>query len=208
MQTRTVNSVAFSGNTLLALSGSDDCTLRLWKINNGESLQPADIKYSQRPVACDRSQERQGLLAITDDAVKVSRFMPMENNRIAIGLDNGVIELRDVPSGKETEKLQDLQDPKAIGDRVFDLAFTKNSLYLFSGYGNGKLRLSSRTSVNNKFQVQPAVINLQTQLNLSGFQIGALTLSSDDQTLVIAGNFMGLLKLPRHQCKWKLAKNP
>lgn len=192
MHTRTVNSVAFSGNALLALSGSDDCTLRLWDIKNRESLQPAD-KYNQRPVACDRRQEPQGLLAITDDAVQVSRFMPVENNRVAIGLDNGVIELRDVPSGEETEKLQDLQDPKARGDRVFDLAFTKNSLYLFSGYGSGKLRLWSRTSVNNKFQVQPAVINLQTQLNLSGFQIRALTLSPDDQTLVIAGNFKRFL---------------
>lgn len=193
MHTRTVNSVAFSGNALLALSGSDDCTLRLWKINNGESLQPADIKYNQKPVACDRQQEPQGLLAITDDAVQVSRFMPVENNRVAIGLDSGVIELRDVPTGETTEQLQDQQDPKAKGDRVFDLAFTKNSLYLFSGYGSGKLRLWSRTSVNNQFQLQPAVINLQTQLNLSGFQIRALTLSPDDQTLVIAGNFKRFL---------------
>ncbi|MBD2501743.1 WD40 repeat domain-containing protein [Anabaena azotica] len=193
MHTRTVNSVAFSGNALLALSGSDDCTLRLWKINNGESLQPADIKYNQSPVACDRRQEPQGLLAITDDAVQVSRFMPVENNRVAIGLDSGVIELRNVPTGETTEQLQDQQDPKARGDRVFDLAFTKNSLYLFSGYGSGKLRLWSRTSVNNKFQAQPAVINLQTQLNLSGFQIRALTLSPDDQTLVIAGNFKRFL---------------
>ncbi|HEY9803598.1 MAG TPA: caspase family protein [Leptolyngbyaceae cyanobacterium] len=187
--TRTVNSVAFSGNALLALSGSDDCTLRLWKINNGESLQPADIKYSGKSVACDRQQEPQGLLAITDDAVQVSRFLPVENNRVAIGLDSGVIELRNVPTGETTEQLQDQNDPKARGDRVFDLAFTKNSLYLFSGYGSGKLRLWSRTSVNNKFQLHPGVINLQNQLNLSGFQIRALTLSPDDQTLVIAGNF-------------------
>ncbi|BAY40174.1 WD-40 repeat-containing protein [Nostoc sp. NIES-2111] len=193
MHTRFVNSVAFSGNALLALSGSDDCTLRLWKINNGESIAPADIKYSRNSVACDRQQEPQGLLAITDDAVQVSRFMPVENNRVAIGLDSGVIELRNVPNGETTEQLQDQQDSKAKGDRVFDLAFTKNSLYLFSGYGSGKLRLWSRTSVNNQFQPQPQVINLQTLLNLSGFQIRALTLSPDDQTLVIAGNFKRFL---------------
>ncbi|WP_251959442.1 WD40 repeat domain-containing protein [Nostoc commune] len=51
-----------------------------------------------------------------------------------------------MPSGEKISELQDLKDPKAKGDRVFDLAFTSNSLNLFSGYGSGKVRLWSRFS--------------------------------------------------------------
>jgi len=192
MHTRSVNSVAFSGDSLSVLSGSDDCTLRLWSINSN-SLEPININYSGQPVACGKQQKPNGLLAITDDAIEVSRFMPVENNRVAVGLDNGVIELRDVPTGRRRDKLQDQQDTKAKGDRVFDLAFTKNSLSLFSGYGSGKVRLWSRLSVNSDFQAQPQVIDLESKLNLSSFQVRALTLSPDDKTLVVAGNFKRFL---------------
>ncbi|MBD2449290.1 hypothetical protein H6G76_19430 [Nostoc sp. FACHB-152] len=191
MHTRSVNSVAFNGIGLTALSGSDDCTLRLWNINN-KSLEPANIYYSKQPVACDRQHKPNGLLAITNDPVQVANFMPVENNRVAVGLDNGVIELRDVPTGEKTEELIDQEDPKAKGDRVFDLAFTKNSLFLFSGYGSGKLRLWSRTSTNSKFQANPQVIDIQNLFKLP-FEIRTLTLSPDDQTLVIAGNFKRFL---------------
>jgi WD40 repeat protein len=195
MHTRSVNSVAFSGNRLSVLSGSDDCTLRLWKIH-GESLKPEkNITYPTEPVACEQPQKPTGLLAITNDAVQVSRFIPVENNRVAVGRDNGVIELRDVSTGEKINdnELQDQEDPSARGDRIFDLVFTQNSLSLFSGYGSGKVRLWSRTSANRQFQSKPQVIDLQNQLNLSGFQVRALTLSPDDQTLVIAGNFKRVL---------------
>ncbi|MDZ8055323.1 MAG: hypothetical protein RMX68_028685 [Aulosira sp. ZfuVER01] len=192
MHTRSVNSVSFSGIGLSIVSGSDDCTLRLWNINS-DRLEPASIKYNGQPVACGRQHKPQGLLAITDDAVEVARFMPVENDRVAIGLDNGVIELRDVPTGRKRNELQDQQDPKAKGDRVFDLVFTKNSLDLFSGYGSGKVRLWSRLSTNDDFQPEPKAIDLQTQQKLSGFQVRALTLSPDDKTLVMAGNFKRFL---------------
>ncbi|OUL19259.1 hypothetical protein BV378_33645 [Nostoc sp. RF31YmG] len=192
MHTRSVNSIGFSGIGLSVVSGSDDCTLRLWNINN-KHLEPASITYDGQPVACGRQHKPKGLLAITDDAVEVARFMPVENDRVAVGLDNGVIELRDVPTGRKRNELQDQKDPKAKGDRVFDLVFTKNSLDLFSGYGSGKVRLWSRTSTNDDFQPEPKAIDLQTQQKLSGFQIRALTLSPDDQTLVMAGNFKRFL---------------
>ncbi len=89
--------------------------------------------------------------------------------------------------------MQDQKDPKAKGDRVFDLAFRKNSLNLFSGYGSGKVRLWSRPSINDNFQPEPKVIDLQTQQKLSGFQVRALTLSPDEQTLVMGGNFKRFL---------------
>jgi WD40 repeat protein len=189
MHTRSVNSVRFSGIGLSVVSGSDDCTLRLWSIG-ARSLDPDDrVTYRGQPVACDKAQQPKGLMAITDDAVEVLRFMPLENNRVAVGLDNGVIELRDVPSGAKISELQDLKDPKAKGDRVFDLAFTPNSLNLFSGYGSGKVRLWSRPAPNTNFLPEPQAIDIQTQLKLSGFQVRALTLSPDATTVVIAGNY-------------------
>ncbi|MBC1239898.1 hypothetical protein [Nostoc sp. 2RC] len=189
MHTRSVNSVRFSGIGLSVVSGSDDCTLRLWSIG-ARSLDPDDrVTYRGQPVACDKAQQPKGLMAITDDAVEVLRFMPLENNRVAVGLDNGVIELRDVPSGDKISELQDLKDPKAKGDRVFDLAFTSNSLNLFSGYGSGKVRLWSRPAPNTNFLPEPQAIDIQTQLKLSGFQVRALTLSPDATTVVIAGNY-------------------
>ncbi len=189
MHTGSVNSVRFNGTGLSVVSGANDCTLRLWN-SEGDSVQP-QITYNGEPEACLQRQNPQGLMAIADSAVNVLRLIPVENNRVAVGLDNGVIEVRDVPSGKSIG--EKLQDPNAKGDRVFDLAFTKKSLYLFSGYGSGKVRLWSRPAINQNFQPEPQVINLQNKLNLSGFQVRALTLSPDDTTLVMSGNFKRFL---------------
>ncbi|MEH2035287.1 hypothetical protein [Nostoc sp.] len=187
MHTRSVNSVRFSGIGLSVVSGSNDCTLRLWRIGT-DSLDPDDtVRYAGQPLACEQLQQPKGLMAITDDAVQVLRFMPLQNNRVAVGLDNGVIELRDVPSGAKISELQDPKDQKA--DRVFDLAFTPNSLNLFSGYGSGKVRVWSRPATNTNFLTEPQVIDIQSRLKLSRFQVRALNLSPDAKTIVIAGNF-------------------
>ena len=191
MHTGSVTSVAFSGNGASVLSGSNDCTLRFWNINrNNNSLEPGTFTYQAQPNACGKPQKPSGLLAITDASVEVLRLMPVDNNLVAVGLKNGVIELRDVFNGN---KKQELKDP-VIGDRVFDLAFTKNSLCLFSGYGSGQLRLWSRTSVNDQFQEKTQqVINLKNLQFKLPFEARALTLSPDDKTLVIAGNYKRFL---------------
>jgi WD40 repeat protein len=187
--TRSVNSVAFNGDGFAVLSGSDDCTLRYWNINrNNSSIEPAKFTYSGIPTACNQQHKPSGLLAIPNDVVYVSKFMPVDNNIVAAGLDKGVIELRNIPNGTKREELQDRQDIKAIGDRVFDLEFTKDSLSLFSAYGSGKVRLWSRTSPDSQFQLQPQILDLQKQFDLP-FQARAVTLSPDDKTVVIAGNY-------------------
>jgi WD40 repeat protein len=191
MHTGSVTSVAFSGNSDSVLSGSNDCTLRFWNINrNNNSLEPGKFTYPGQPNACGKQQQPKGLLAITNASVEVLRLMPVENNLVAVGLKNGVIELRDVFNGN---KKQELKGP-VIGDRVFDLAFTENSLYLFSGYGSGQLRLWSRTAVNHQFQQEPQqVINLKNLQFKLPFEARALTLSPDDKTLVISGNYKRFL---------------
>jgi len=196
MHTGSVTSVVFSGNGDSVLSGSNDCTLRFWNINrNNNSLEPGKFTYpgEGQPNACGKLQKPSGLLAITDDSVEVLRLMPVNNNLVAVGLTNGVIELWNVVNGK---KEQELKDPQIgdKGDRVFDLAFTKNSLYLFSSYGSGKLRLWSKTSADHQFQKElQQVINLKTLQFGLPFQARALTFSPDDQTLVIGGNYKRFL---------------
>ncbi|MEH2255402.1 hypothetical protein [Nostoc sp.] len=78
----------FSGISLSVVSGSDDCTLRLWRIG-ADSLDPDDtVRYAGQPLACNQLQQPKGLMAITDDAVEVLHFMPLQNNRAAVGLNN------------------------------------------------------------------------------------------------------------------------
>jgi WD40 repeat protein len=189
-----VNSVHISGNGIDVVSAADDCTLRFWRIHSN-SLQPDERvgQTLQRKVsACNKPHNSKGLLAITTDKNSVVQFEPVRNNPVAVGLFNGVIELRQVPSG---EKVDELQDPEARGDRVFDLAFTSNSLNLFSGSGKGKVRLWSRTSINQKFQKR-SFLDLEKRQKLTNFPIQALALSPDDTILVISGNFNRFLILP------------
>lgn len=190
MHTGSVNSVRFNGNGLSVVSGSVDCTLRLWQVDVN-SLEPDDrVTYTTgQPVACEKPQQPKGLMANTDKPVVVLRFIPLQNNGVAVGLDTGVIQLIEVPSGKNIKELQDHNDPNGRGDRVFDLAFTPDSLNLFSGYGSGKLRVWSRIAPNSDFLAQPKkVINLKSKFG-TDFQARALALTPDGKTLVIAGNF-------------------
>ncbi|MFM7362967.1 MAG: hypothetical protein ACKO11_00345 [Cuspidothrix sp.] len=194
MHTRSVNSVAFSGNGSSIISGADDCTLRFWNIDrDNNSIEPGKFSYIEQPIACKKRQKPNGLLAITNDLVYVSKFMPVDNDIVAVGLDNGIIELRNVSNqGKKRKDLQDEQNPQAIGDRVFDLEFTKNSRYLFSSYGSGKVRLWSRTSADSEFDKNPQIIDIQNQLGLP-FESRTLALSPDNKTVVIGGNFKRFL---------------
>ncbi|MBD2215273.1 hypothetical protein H6G27_36385 [Nostoc linckia FACHB-104] len=182
-----VNSVRVSGNATLVVSGSVDCTLRLWRIGTS-TLEPDETvgENGQSLDTCGRWHKPKGLLANANNEVTALRFVPVENNRVAFGLANGVIELIEVPTGKEKGKLQDTQGD---GDRVFDLAFTTNSLHLFSGYGSGKLRVWSRKFVDEQLNPEPKVFDLKKLQKLTDFQARALTLSPDGKILVIAGNF-------------------
>ena len=195
-----VKSVRVSGTASQVVSGSDDCTLRVWRIGNSRStLKPDETVGSngQSVETCVREHKPQGLLTTTNNPIEVLRFVPVENDLVAVGLDNGAIELRAIPTGTKKSKLQ---DPLGIGDRVLDLAFTTDSLNLFSGYGSGKLRVWSRKLVNEQWQTKPKVFDLKKQQKvLTDFQIRALTLSPDDEFLVIAGNFRRFLVLPVKQ---------
>jgi WD40 repeat protein len=189
-----VNSVRISGTGTAVVSASDDCTLRFWRIRTN-SLEPDETggqTSQQQLLACGKPQKGRGLLAVTNDKNRVVQFVPVQNDRVAVGLDSGVIQLRQVPTGKQ---IVELQDPEAPADRVFDLAFTTNSLNLYSGSGKGKVRLWSRASIDKEFQKQPN-IDLENLQKLPNFPIRALALSPDDTILIISGNFNRFLILP------------
>jgi WD40 repeat protein len=190
-----VNSVNVSGISLSVVSGSDDCTMRLWKIRNNSVAPEETVNFSQQPLDCvKRRHNPRGLLAIFNSTIKVVKFVPFQNNRVALGLDTGAIEIIQVPSG---QRINTLQDPSEPGDRVFDLAFTTDSLNLFSGSGKGKLRKWSRPNPNAEFPDKPVeVFELEKQQQLTQFEIRALALSPDNKVIVASGNFNRFLVLP------------
>jgi WD40 repeat protein len=158
-----VNSVRFSGDVLSVLSGSDDRTIRRWTVE-GNSLKP------------------KGILATTDKSVRVLRFVPENNDQAAAGLENGVIQLWNVPLAQKAREFTYRQ-----GDRVFDLVFSKDSRFLFSGHGSGLILWWDRTVPGNK---PKQIFKLDKDLD---YNVQALALSPDERTLVSAGRFNRLV---------------
>lgn len=155
-----VNSVRLIGNSSLVASGSSDQTIRLWQVDRSPwQLDIRRLKY-------------EGFIAQeTQKSVRVIRQSPREDYVIASGLENGDIKLWNVLSKSE---------PKSIfngNDRVFDLAFTKDSRYLFSGHGSGVVR---------QWNLDSEIINPRSK-NFK-FTIYALAISENSpDPLVIAG---------------------
>ena len=227
MHTDSVNSVDLNGIGTIALSGSNDCTLRRWEVRR-QKLQPdKSIKYRKKPIVCGTTHRREGLLAIfgNDDnnqanifkevGAKVIRFIPKDNDIVAVGLDQGFIELRDVKSGEIVRVLKETSAEEK--DQIFDLEFTPDSHFLFSGHGSGKVRFwsieslgkSSDEKLGKTYEQQPIkVLDLREKLkldqnlnqkNISRFLIRALKFiptSNNQGFLVIAGNYSSFIILP------------
>ena len=115
--TGAVNSVEFNGLGNRVISVSNDQTLRRWRVK-GKKIHPL------------------GLLGDLGKAGRTNHYRPVDNNRVAVGLENGEIQIWDLLSGSEQPavSLSSRRD-----DRVMDLVFTKDSQYLFSAHGSGLL---------------------------------------------------------------------
>jgi len=191
-----VNSVRINGNGELAVSGSDDCTLRLWEIDNGK-LKPDERArgWNKKDVKiCEKAHKTKGLLFNAEKIVRVVKFVPPNERLIAVGLDSGRIKFID-PSNPKNQS--ELQDDDYIGDRVFDLTFTNDAKHIFAGYGSGKLRIWSREIGSTVWQKEPKILDLQDkQGELSSFQIYALALTPDQKYLIVAGSFRRFFKIP------------
>jgi WD40 repeat protein len=185
--TAAVNSVRLSGDGGTVVSGADDCTIRRWRRDGGKIV-PFPIIAQGDSIACGKSQNPQGLLAIPDRSVSVLRLMPEDSNRLAAGLENGTVELWNVATAKEIGKLK--LPPQQPGDRIFGMVFSQDSKYLFVGHGSGYLNVWQRSSADGQFQLADPthLIDLKSQLKLN-FQVRALALNSAQNILAIGGNF-------------------
>ena len=110
-----INTIDVNGLGNQVISGSRDRTIRQWEIRK---FQPRSSK----------------ILGKTEQPVRSLRYQPVNNNRVAVGLQNGEVQLWDILADQE-KPLRSLIDNRA--DRVLDLEFTKDSRYLFSGHGSG-----------------------------------------------------------------------
>ena len=184
--TEFVNSVRFSGDGDTVVSGADDCTIRRWR-RDGDKLAPFRSVPTNQAIACGKSQQPQGLLAIPNRAVSVLRLMPEDSNRLAAGLENGMVELWNVTT---TKRIAQLAAPQQLtADRVFDIVFSQDSKYLFVGHGSGNVRVWQRLSANGQFELAPTpLLDLKSQLKRN-FQVRAIALSPTQHTLVVGGNY-------------------
>ncbi len=160
-----VTSVSFSGLADRIVSGSDDQTLRTWRVRGDR------IEYG-------------GILAPTGKAARVVRFKPVDNTLVAAGLENGEIQLWDVLS-KQPEKIFGFSYQK--DDRVFELEFTKDSRSLFSGHGSGLVlqwNLDRDLSENSARATQPAVMK---KLDFAVYDMALV--GNDEKNLAIAGRY-------------------
>jgi WD40 repeat protein len=159
-----VNSVRFNGQGSEVLSGSDDQTIRRWRVQN-HSLQ---------------TQTRIGNL---NKAVRVVRYRPVNNDHIAMGFENGEIQLANLLTGERSRLTPDKDD------RVFDLVFSRDARTLFSAHGSG-LVLQWDINRFNPEQNQP-----QRAYDLQ-FAIQSMALVGDTDTyLAIGGRYNRLMIL-------------
>ncbi|MEX0271922.1 hypothetical protein AB3R30_22620 [Leptolyngbyaceae cyanobacterium UHCC 1019] len=159
-----VNSVQFNGQGTEVLSGSDDQTIRRWRVDH-HTLQ---------------TQTRIGDL---NKAVRVVRYRPVNNDQIAMGFENGEIQLANLLTGQRSRLTPDKDD------RVFDLVFSRDARTLFSAHGSG-LVLQWDINRFNPEQNQPQRA-YDTQ-----FAIQSMALVGEDDTHVaIGGRFNRLMVL-------------
>ncbi|WP_218081927.1 WD40 repeat domain-containing protein [Anthocerotibacter panamensis] len=160
-----VRSVRFSGDGYTVLSGSDDLTIRRWRVQ--EDHLTAD-----------------GVLAKTDKAIARLRYRPKFNDQVAAALENGEVDLWNVLNKNQQTPLKEFVYKKE--DRVRDLLFTGDSKFLFVGIAqNGVLRWELPDG-----DTPPTLLNQQ----VLDFTNSAMVLAgANERTLVVAGNFNRLV---------------
>ena len=159
--TAPVNTLRFSGLASDVVSGADDQTIRRWRVEGNRLVSL-------------------GILEQSNKAVRVVRYRPVNNDAVAIGFENGEIQLVNLLTGVSLPAFADQKD-----DRVFDLAFTRDSQTLFSGHGSGRVIQWSLDATGKATKARDRLI---------GFAISSLALVGDNQRyLAIGGRFNQLV---------------
>ncbi|NER83176.1 MAG: hypothetical protein F6K42_27210 [Leptolyngbya sp. SIO1D8] len=172
-----VNSVQFNGTGTRVISGSSDQTIRQWQVNR-RRLRPT------------RDTIR------LDKAVRVLRYRPVDNDQLAVGLENGEIQLWNLRY-LSTQAPRILLNPAGgqqgeLDDRVMALSLSTDARYLFSGYGSGQVAqwyIDPDRDNRDLNPLQPA-----RQLFIPELAIyDVAVVDPDDETLAIAGRYNKLL---------------
>ncbi|MDJ1177631.1 WD40 repeat domain-containing protein [Roseofilum sp. BLCC_M91] len=163
-----VTTVQLNGLGDRVLSGGVDQQVRDWGVE-GQKLEFIHIR------------------AQADKAVRTVKYRPIDNNQMAMGLENGEIQLWDLLSYEDVP-VRSLVYQK--DDRVMDLEFTPDSRYLFSGHGSGLL---AKWYIGQDFE-QIENVNEPELTQTFEFAISDLAfVGQRAETLAVAGRFNQLI---------------
>ncbi|MDJ0703923.1 MAG: WD40 repeat domain-containing protein [Leptolyngbyaceae cyanobacterium MO_188.B28] len=172
--TKAVHTVQFNGAGTEAVSGSSDQTIRRWRVRQNR-LEPKGV--------VDRG----------DEAVRVIQYRPVNNNWVAAGLENGVIQVRSLLN-EDDGSLVRMKD-----DRVFDLAFDQDARTLWSAHGSGLVlnwALTPNSRLSRGDNPQPIRLEGMDPDKGFGFALSAITLGgSADNLLAVGGRYQKLVLL-------------
>ncbi|NJL22553.1 MAG: WD40 repeat domain-containing protein [Leptolyngbyaceae cyanobacterium SM1_3_5] len=163
-----VNSVRIIGNETTVVSGASDQKVWRWDAS------PFPWIINSR-----RLSSREAIAEDTGKAVRVIREIPQREEQIAVGLENGEIQLWQVspPQQQSTPIFE-------RSDRVFDLDFTPDSRFLFSGHGSGFVRRWERNA--NGFRLDSPELFLGSAISA----LSVIDLKEQNRSIVaIAGQY-------------------
>ncbi|MBW4507247.1 MAG: hypothetical protein KME64_12140 [Scytonematopsis contorta HA4267-MV1] len=127
-----IYSVRLIGNAGTVISGSSDTNIRRWQVSNCHWFKADCSLQNQGEIT---NIESNPTSEISRQPIRVIREIPEYEGQIAAGLEDGIIQIWQVSPPKSISSVNE-----KTNDRVFDLNFTRDSKYLFSGHGSGKLR--------------------------------------------------------------------
>lgn len=163
-----VNSVQLDGLARTVISGSEDQRLGDWEVTG--FLNPLVNQLTK-------------WVGDPKKSVRIIRYRPVDNNLIAVGLENGEIQMWELIGDSRNIHTFSYQKD----DRVFGLEFTQDARSLFSGHGSGlvlqwdtNFRVGERKTANAR---------LLSQKNFD-FAVYALKFVGEgDKNLAVVGRY-------------------
>ncbi|MDT9186711.1 MAG: hypothetical protein P5681_02680 [Limnospira sp. PMC 894.15] len=165
--TAPVNVVRFNGLGDMAISTSNDQTLRGWRVQGNR------LRHN-------------GWLRNLGKAGRTGLYRPVDNDQVAVGLENGEIQIWDLLRSTDSPRrsLSYRRD-----DRVMALAYSQNSQYLFSAHGSGLiLQWYVGPTVNLTNVEEPQLIQ---EFDFAIYDIAPV--GPRQETLAIAGRYNQLV---------------
>ena len=166
-----VNLVQFNGTAEQLISAADDQLAIRWRASS-----------FFRPF----SNHQMGVIDRAEKSIRVARYRPVDNNWVAVGLENGEIHLNDLLS--ENRSSRSLIYEK--DDRVLDLAFSNDARSLFSGHGSGwvlrwQLPYEQAPSDLIESNSSYSIPQNQTQMDFAVYSLALI----NENTLAAAGRY-------------------